>query len=193
MEMSMKTTWQVIQFTSYLCAACAELAQIFWSDLTLCLRMHWVKPRWCKVSLWTLLFSDLEVGQLAIKILPAWRFCRLVYKNFLWQRTVSVLCWVWWSIGRPCDVLEEYVGCGRPGKKCTLKQCMTEECPSAAGGNDAGCKCSAVPPLGFSGSDSTVEGERLWLKSGGYEEKACVSVISIVQAVSPALPTEGMG
>lgn len=147
MEMSMKTTWQVIQFTSYLCAVCAELAQIFWSDLTLCLRMHWVKPRWCKVSLWTLLFSDLEVGQLPIKILPAWRFCRLVYKSFLWQRSVSVLCWVWWSTGHPCDVLEEYVGCGRPGKKCTLKQCMTEECPSAAGGNDAGCKCSAVPPL----------------------------------------------
>lgn len=48
-------------------------------------------------------------------------------------------------------------------------------------------------PLGFSASDSTVEGEKLWLKAGGYEEKACISEISIVQAVSPALPTRGDG
>ena len=38
------------------------------------------------------------------------------------------------------------VGCGRPGRKCTLRQCMNE-CPSVAGGMAQGVKCSAVPPL----------------------------------------------
>lgn len=71
-----------------------------------------------------------------------------------------------------------------------MGQWMNKECPSIAGGDDTGYKCSAVPPLASVHLTALRRGKGFSSRLGTKRGRSG-SLISINQVVSPALPAEG--